>query len=131
MTMLDVFLPASLPVIYGNELPNDTIGCIEAGGDAYNEAESGEQETGDRATDPRFPVTLASDRPSILVLVARLASHPSRPRAVLGTATEPAPSYRDDRFKPGSLAPFANDLIAHVEVVKIHAAARGLRRIVE
>ena len=31
MSMLDMYLPAMLSVIYGNELPRDAIACVEAG----------------------------------------------------------------------------------------------------
>lgn len=39
LTMLDMYLPAVLSVIYGNELPKDAIRCVEAGrcGDEPND----------------------------------------------------------------------------------------------
>ena len=40
MSMLDMYLPAVLSVIYGNELPKDAIRCVEA-----RRCNSGEAET--------------------------------------------------------------------------------------
>ena len=37
--LLDIYLPAILSVIYGNELPKDAIRCAEAGRDGFGEAE--------------------------------------------------------------------------------------------
>lgn len=47
MAMLDMYLPAFLSVIYGNELPKDAIRCVEAGRCGHSEAEGGEQEADD------------------------------------------------------------------------------------
>jgi hypothetical protein len=44
MAMLDMYLPAVLSVIYGNELPKDAIRCVEGGGD---ESECGTDEAAD------------------------------------------------------------------------------------
>ena len=44
MAMLDMYLPAFLSVIYGNELPKDAIGCVEAGRCGRTETEGDEQE---------------------------------------------------------------------------------------
>ena len=41
MSMLDMYLPAVLSVIYGNELPKDAIRCVEAKRCNSGEAESG------------------------------------------------------------------------------------------
>ncbi|NLY01882.1 MAG: YbjN domain-containing protein [Rhodopirellula sp.] len=46
MSMLDMYLPAFLSVIYGNELPKDAIRCVEAAGCGRRESEGDEQETG-------------------------------------------------------------------------------------
>jgi hypothetical protein len=47
MAMLDMYLPAFLSVIYGNELPNDAIRCVEAGRCGRTETEGDEQEPND------------------------------------------------------------------------------------
>ena len=47
MAMLDMYLPAFLSVIYGNELPKDAIRCAEAGRCGRTETEGDEQEAGD------------------------------------------------------------------------------------
>lgn len=41
MSMLDVYLPAVLSVIYGNELPEDAIRFVESDGISENESDSG------------------------------------------------------------------------------------------
>jgi hypothetical protein len=46
MTMLDMYLPAVLSVIYGNELPADAIRCVEA-----RRCNSGEAENDERGAD--------------------------------------------------------------------------------
>ena len=46
MSMLDMYLPAILSVIYGNEFPKDAIRFVEAG-----RCNSGEVETGERGAD--------------------------------------------------------------------------------
>ena len=46
MSMLDMYLPAILSVIYGNELPKDAIRCVEAG-----RCNSGEVEGNERGAD--------------------------------------------------------------------------------
>jgi hypothetical protein len=46
MSMLDMYLPAVLSVIYGNELPKDAIRCAEAG-----RCQSGEAEGNERGAD--------------------------------------------------------------------------------
>ena len=46
MSMLDMYLPAVLSVIYGNELPKDAIRCVEAG-----RCQSGEAEGNERGAD--------------------------------------------------------------------------------
>jgi hypothetical protein len=46
MSMLDMYLPAVLSVIYGNELPQDAIRCAEAG-----RCQSGEAEGNERGAD--------------------------------------------------------------------------------
>ena len=46
MSMLDMYLPAVLSVIYGNELPKDAIRCVEAG-----RCNSGEVEGNERGAD--------------------------------------------------------------------------------
>jgi hypothetical protein len=43
MSMLDMYLPAILSVIYGNELPQDAIRCVEAGRCQSGEAEGNER----------------------------------------------------------------------------------------
>ena len=43
MSLLDVYLPAILSVIYGNELPKDAIRCAEAGRGGFGEAEGDAQ----------------------------------------------------------------------------------------
>ena len=43
MSMLDMYLPAVLSVIYGNELPKDAIRCVEAGRYGSSEAEGSER----------------------------------------------------------------------------------------
>ena len=43
MSMLDMYLPAVLSVIYGNELPKDAIRCVEARCCNSGEAESDER----------------------------------------------------------------------------------------
>ncbi len=43
MSMLDMYLPAVLSVIYGNELPQDAIRCAEAGRRQGGEAEGNER----------------------------------------------------------------------------------------
>ena len=64
LTMLDLYLPAVLSVIYGNELPKDAIRCVEAA------PRGGDTEGGECATDDwgktrrprevtRWPTTLA------------------------------------------------------------------------
>ena len=45
MAMLDMYLPAFLSVIYGNELPKDAIRCAEAGRCGHGETESCGQDT--------------------------------------------------------------------------------------
>ena len=47
MSMLDMYLPAVLSVIYGNELPKDAIRCVEAGRCGGGESECGTDETAD------------------------------------------------------------------------------------
>jgi len=47
MSMLDMYLPAVLSVIYGNELPKDAIRCVEAGRCGGGESEGGTDETAD------------------------------------------------------------------------------------
>jgi hypothetical protein len=47
MAMLDRYLPAVLSVIYGNELPKDAIGCVEAACRGSNEPEAGERGAGE------------------------------------------------------------------------------------
>ena len=44
MAMLDMYLPAFLSVIYGNELPKDAIRCAEAGRCGQTETDGEEQE---------------------------------------------------------------------------------------
>jgi len=39
MSMLNLYLPAVLSVIYGNELPKDAVGCVEGRRDGLDEAE--------------------------------------------------------------------------------------------
>lgn len=43
MSMLDMYLPAMLSVIYGNELPQDAIRCVEAARCNGGEAEGNER----------------------------------------------------------------------------------------
>jgi hypothetical protein len=43
MAMLNMYLPAILSVIYGNELPKDAIGCVEAGRRGVDETDRGER----------------------------------------------------------------------------------------
>lgn len=43
MAMLDMYIPAVLSVIYGNELPKDAIRCVEAGRCDGGEAERGSE----------------------------------------------------------------------------------------
>jgi hypothetical protein len=47
MNMLDIYLPAVLSVIYGNELPKDAIRCVEAGRCGGGETECGTDEAAD------------------------------------------------------------------------------------
>lgn len=47
MAMLDMYLPAFLSVIYGNELPKDAIRCVEAGRCGRTETDGDEQEPSD------------------------------------------------------------------------------------
>ena len=47
MAMLDMYLPAFLSVIYGNEVPKDAIRCVEAGRCGRIETEGDEQEPSD------------------------------------------------------------------------------------
>ena len=47
MAMLDMYLPAMLSVIYGNELPKDAIRCAEAGRCGGGETESDADEAAD------------------------------------------------------------------------------------
>jgi len=47
MAMLDMYLPAFLSVIYGNELPKEAIRCVEAGRCDRTETEEDEQDAGD------------------------------------------------------------------------------------
>ena len=47
MSMLDMYLPAVLSVIYGNELPKDTVCCVEASRCGGGESECGTDETAD------------------------------------------------------------------------------------
>ena len=42
MAMLNMYLPAILSVIYGNELPKDAVGCVEAGRRGVDETGRGE-----------------------------------------------------------------------------------------
>lgn len=43
MSMLDLYLPAVLSVIYGNELPKDAIRCVEAGFTNPGESQHGDE----------------------------------------------------------------------------------------
>ena len=45
MSMLDLYLPAVLSVIYGNELPKDAIRCVEAGFVGPGESSQGDGPT--------------------------------------------------------------------------------------
>ena len=47
MAMLDLYLPAVLSVIYGNELPKDAIRCVEGGRCGGDETECGTDEAAD------------------------------------------------------------------------------------
>ena len=47
MAMLDMYLPAVLSVIYGNELPKDAIRCVEGGRCGGDETECGTDEAAD------------------------------------------------------------------------------------
>jgi hypothetical protein len=47
MSMLDMYLPAVLSVIYGNELPKDAIRCVEGGRCGGGETECGTDEAAD------------------------------------------------------------------------------------
>ena len=51
MAMLDMYLPAFLSVIYGNELPKDAIRCVEAGRCGRAETEGDEQEADEQEGD--------------------------------------------------------------------------------
>jgi len=42
MAMLNLYVPAILSVIYGNELPKDAVGCVEAGRRGASETDRGE-----------------------------------------------------------------------------------------
>jgi len=42
MAMLNMYLPAILSVIYGNELPKDAVACVEAGRRGASETDRGE-----------------------------------------------------------------------------------------
>ena len=47
MAMLDMYLPAVLSVIYGNELPKDAIRCVEGGRCGGDETGCGTDEAAD------------------------------------------------------------------------------------